>query len=976
MSRTIKASVLPPSERVEASQFATNKVLTAFPSILIFIPISVIRQYTRPLSLYFLIIGGLLFIREISPYDPWSQLLPVLLVLSISVFRETMQELARQQEDRRINSQQTRINRNGAWVDGKWEDVTVGDLVMVASDSPSPADIVMIASSTAGNTAYIQTTNLDGETNYKPRSGIDKAVVVVDMITTGKSVVDHKPEIIIHTEAPRSDLDWFEGQAVFHVIEADSSTSSLGSSSVASEATMERLSIRNFIPREAVVRGTEWVIGVVVFTGLETKVLLGNERPAYKTSKIDRMTDRLVFLILFLQFSLSIFVGLAGGISGSAVPRWWLDIALRSKLARGFLDAIACLILITQMIPISLIISLEIAKVYQAKLMEQDIQMPGMRAASQALNDDLGQIGYVLSDKTGTLTSNELVLKVATVAGKPFPDLTSLKSAAKTNPHVAQLIDALSMCHDVSHNWSSNVLSTDPVGRTKSIMNLKKDAKKYQSKMEAESSGQITPLDEGVRLPIGMSYCGASPDEICFVKACAESLGRVLHKRTHAEMAFTDTEKGELKKKILRVFEFDNARRRSSIAILTDDRTVTIYTKGSDDGMLPRCRVETEEEKRIMKETESSLLFYSKQSLRTLVFAQKIIPLPEWERLVVKYAQDEKSLIEEVESGLSLIACTGTEDRLQDGVQGSIQRMRTAGVAVWMITGDKLDTAIEISKSANLIGVGMKISIIDLDSEDLAAQQLGALESELSNPNSKVAAVVTGKSIRYYKNDSLKFTKALLRCKSVVVCRSTKDQKAQMVEMVQNAVQRNVLVLAIGDGANDVPMIKRADVGVGIAGKEGRQAAQNADYVITQFSHLDRLLLFHGRLNYVRTSKMVLYFIFKNLVLCLPFVIHSTIVALYSSSALITSSMGLSFNTFLTALPVFAIGLVERDVSPNDHLVGFNGIKAHELAQSYPYVPSLSELYIFCRKLYVTGRDNHMFGRYACNFLIFKFVFS
>ena len=942
MSRSVRASVVPPSERKETSQYSSNKVLTAFPSLLIFIPISIIRQYTRPLSLYFLVIAGLLFIREISPYDPWSQVIPVLLVLSISVFRETMQELTRQQEDRRINSQRTRVNRNGSWIEAKWEDVCVGDLVMVASDAPSPADIVMVASSTSGNTAYIQTTNLDGETNYKPRSGIDKAVMAVDMMASGKEVGDQKPEIVIHAEAPRSDLDWFEGQAVFRFVDNSEKTDSPGSSAASvspqsGDPTVERLSIRNFIPREAVVRGTEWVIGVAIYTGFDTKVLLGNERPAYKTSKIDRMTDRLVFLILFLQFSLSIFVGLAGGISGSAIPRWWLDIALRGKLVRGFIDGIACLILITQMIPISLIISLEIAKVYQAKLMEHDIEMPGMRAASQALNDDLGQIGYVLSDKTGTLTSNELVLKVATVAGKPYPDLTSLRSAAKTNPNVAALIDALSICHDVSPNWSSsNTLSSSGDAR-KSILNMKQEAKKFKSQMEAESSGQITPLDEGGRLPTGMSYCGSSPDEICFVTACAASLGRVLNKRTHAEMIFTDSEKGELKREILRVFEFDNARRRSSIVIQIDDRTVAIYTKGSDDGMLPRCRAETDEEKRILKETETSLSFYSKQSLRTLVFAQKIISLAEWEKLQQKHT-DQAALIDEVETNLSLIACTGTEDRLQDGVQGSIQRMRTAGVAVWMITGDKLDTAIEISKSANLIGLGMELTIIDLDSDELAVERIDDLETALSKPDSKVAAVITGKSIRYYAQSPSRFINALLRCKSVVVCRSTKDQKAQMVEMVQNAVQRNVLVLAIGDGANDVPMIKRADVGVGIAGKEGRQAAQNADYVITQFSHLDRLLLFHGRLNYVRTSKMVLYFIFKNLVLCLPFVIHSTIVAMYSSSALISSSMGLSFNTFLTALPVFAIGLVERDVSPNDHLVGFNGIKAHQLAQAYPYV--------------------------------------
>lgn len=976
MSRSVKATVNPDLESISEIKFVSNRVLTAYPSILMFIPVSIIRQYTRPLSLYFLIIGGLLFIREIAPYDPMSQLIPVFLVLSIAVFRETMQELDRQREDKRINTQKTRVNRAGNWLETNWEDVVVGDVVMVDADLPAPADLVMVASSSSGNTAYIQTTNLDGETNYKSRSGVEKALVAIDMMTKGIDMGYERAEIIIHAEAPRSDLDWFEGQAVFQFTDPEkgramidnvrSTQSNLSEGEMTGTSTVrpdspssqklqvERLSIRNFIPREAVVRGTDWIIGVAVYTGTDSKVMLGNDRPAYKTSKIDRMTDKLVAVILFLQFSLSIFIGTAGGLSGVAVPRWWIDMALsESSIVRGLLDGLAAIILITQMIPISLIISLEIAKVYQAKLMEADVAMPGMRAPSQALNDDLGQIGYVLSDKTGTLTSNELVLKVATVHGKAYPDLTSLRSAAKTNPNAAMFRDALSICHDVAPNWSSDIVSKSKSEITQSITDLRKEAKKHRSVME-ESSGHITPVDDGGQLPLGMSYCGASPDEICFVTACAAHLGIVLHKRSHGEMVFTEYRQGqprEFTQKILRMFEFDNARRRSSVVVMgSDSKSVTVFVKGSDDGMLDRCLSETEEEKLVLKETEASLNFYAKQSLRTLVFASKTMSLIEWESLVNRYQLDAKGLMEEVESRLTLLGCTGTEDRLQDGVPGCIQRMRIAGIAVWMITGDKLDTAIEISKNANLIGAGMRIVTIDLGTEELAEEKLIALEKELSLEGVEVAAVVTGRSIRYYEKKT-RFITALLKCKSVVVCRSTKDQKALMVELVQRAVNREVLVLGIGDGANDVPMIKKADVGIGIAGKEGRQAAQNADYTITQFSHLDRLLQFHGRLNYVRTSKMVLYFIFKNLVLCLPFVVHSAIVSMYSSSALISSSMGLSFNTFLTAMPVFALGLVERDVSPNDHLIGFSGIKAHDLAQAYP-------------RLYMTGRNNHMFGRY------------
>jgi phospholipid-translocating P-type ATPase (flippase) len=877
----------------------------------------------------------LLFIKEISPYNPITQLIPVLLVLSVSVFRETLQELDRQREDRRLNLQKTRVNFEGEWVETNWKDVCVGDLVMVLVDQPSPADLVMIASSSAGNTAYIQTTNLDGETNFKSRCGIDKAASAIDMMTsTDRS--GPMPEITVKAEPPRSDLDWFQGEISFQHFE-DSSP----------KQQVETLSVRNFIPREGVVRGTDWIIGIVTYTGKDTKVLLGNQRPDYKTSKIDRMTDQLVMVILFLQFSIAIYMGVSGALATTTTPHWWLDDALSpSTFLRAIFDALSCVILITQMIPISLIISLEIAKVYQAKLMEGDVEIPATRAASQALNDDLGQIGYVLSDKTGTLTSNELVLKVATIEGKPYPDLSSVRLAGKTNHHVELFIEALAVCHDVSPTWTT--VEAPSASARKSILSMKSDAKKHRSLKE--NSGATTPLDEsGLSsarnvLPPGLSFCGSSPDEICLVTACAENLGLTLHKRTHSYLVFTHVEKGEISYKIVRFFEFDNLRRRSSIVILNEcDDSVSVFVKGSDDAVLPRCLPSP-----ATSETEASLQFYARQSLRTLVFGHKKMTKTDWDQMVAQYPVS-KDLIEEVESGLTLLGCTGTEDRLQDGVQGSIQRMRTAGISVWMITGDKLDTAIEISKSANLIAPTMKVITFDI-AEDLEGDFTCLHDLEVAVEVTQVAAVVTGRSIRHLvKTD--RFINGLLKCKSVVVCRSTKDQKAQMVELVQHTVKGKVLVLAIGDGANDVPMIKKADVGIGIAGKEGRQAAQNADYIISQFSHLDRLLLFHGRLNYVRTSKMVLYFLFKNLVLCLPFVIHAAVVSLFSSSALMTSTMGLSFNAMLTALPVFALGLVERDVSPNDHLVSVDGIKGHELAQAYP-------------RLYVTGRENRMFSRY------------
>lgn len=979
MSRSIKANVTGHRDGEYIIPFPSNRVQNAYPSLLVFIPISVTRQYLRPLSFYFLVICALAFVKEISPFHPMSQFIPVVLVLSVSVFRETIQEKRRQEEDLRVNTQTARVNRSGKWVETKWEDMAVGDVVMIASDSPSPADMVMVASSSPGNSAYIQTTNLDGESNFKPRFGIDKAVATLDLMTAPIQTEQRRPELIIHAEAPRSDLDWFQAEAVFHLMsnkeidmaEVDPSDPLSPSSRKGEMLKMNavevcQLTVKNFIPREATIKGAEWIIGVIVYTGPDTKVLLGQQKPQYKMSKIDKITNQLVLLIMFLQVSISSLIA-GGAIIADLQPRWWLNLTRDSRYEYptallGFFSFFACMLLITMMIPISMVISLEIAKVYQAVFMRRDEAMPGAATPSQALNDDLGQIGYILSDKTGTLTSNELVLKVATVNGVAYPDLVSLgkENDAKKNPIVLLFVDALSLCHDIAPNWSSNQETTSKVTSMSSIGGMKSVANKER----AIRSGASTPAGGDLPSLEGLSYCGESPDEMCLVSACSNFLGKTMTKRSQSGIVIFDHGMRISRRwGIVRMNSFDNARRRSSIIVSKPppesissqeqqgDDSYYVFVKGSDDAVMPCCRFESVDEKKNRDVCQNMINKYAKESLRTLVFGFKRISKSQLLKLDSTFTSPDK-LLSELESGLTLLGCTGTEDRLQEGVPGSIERLRIAGIAVWMITGDKLDTAVEISKSANLISPQMNVVTIDIETEAKGGDDRELALNRLKAANDNVAAVITGRSIRHlvtHDNDD-EFIQILLQCKSVVVCRSTKDQKAQMVSLIQKVIKGQVLVLAIGDGANDVPMIKKADVGVGIAGKEGRQAAQNADYVVTQFKHLERLVLFHGRLNYVRTSKMVLYFLFKNLVLSFPFAIHTVISTLFSSSMLVTSTVGMSFNTVLTSIPVFVLGLLERDVSPNDRLISFASVSAHALAQAYP-------------KLYMTGRQNRMFTR-------------
>jgi magnesium-transporting ATPase (P-type) len=185
-----------------------------------------------------------------------------------------------------------------------------------------------------------------------------------------------------------------------------------------------------------------------------------------------------------------------------------------------------------------------------------------------------------------------------------------------------------------------------------------------------------------------------------------------------------------------------------------------------------------------------------------------------------------------------------------------------------------------------------------------------------------------------------------MSCTAVVCCRTTKEQKADVVNLIQSKLRRGGVCLAIGDGANDVPMLKMAQVGVGVFGREGRQAVQNCDYAIAQFSHLERLLLYHGRLSYLRTSKLVLYFFYKNLAFTIPQWVYGWYNGM-SGTSLFDDFMLMCFNMVFTSLPVVMIGVFEKDCDPEDEL---GGALARHLRKMYA-------------RLYYTGQKDTVFRK-------------
>lgn len=379
-----------------------------------------------------------------------------------------------------------------------------------------------------------------------------------------------------------------------------------------------------------------------------------------------------------------------------------------------------------------------------------------------------------------------------------------------------------------------------------------------------------------------------SPDELALVNS-AYAYGFILENRNPNTVLINEPGEGPTEYDILKVLPFDSNRKCMSIVVRKiGGHEVVLYTKGADSTIMPALApiaMDTEEY-RLREQTENQLELYARQGLRVLLIAKRNlnpIEFSEWysqhQECEMSTDQREKRVRESfglLERNLTLIGATGIEDRLQENVPETIASLLSAGIVVWVLTGDKTETAINVAFSAKLFHSQMEILKIMARSRDAAEScikfYMGEIEKQLVEKGevniSNRALVIDGKTLTFIldlkSNLTAPFLELTRYCASVLCCRSTPLQKAFLVKVVKEELRMSTL--AIGDGANDVSMIQMADVGVGICGQEGMQAVMASDFAIAKFKILEKLLLIHGHLNYDRLAKLIIYFFYKNAV--------------------------------------------------------------------------------------------------------------
>ncbi|NXC21569.1 AT8B3 ATPase, partial [Corythaeola cristata] len=866
-------------------KYAGNAIKTAKYNVFTFLPLNLYEQFHRMANVYFVFVILLQTIPEISTLPWYTLLFPLSCLLTIRGLRDLLDDIGRHQSDRNINSRPCEILSGKRFHWKKWRDICVGDIVRMRKESFVPADMLLLCSSEPSSLCYVETADIDGETNLKFRQAL---LVTHQELVSEESMAAFDGEVTC--EEPNSRMHSFTG-----TLEWRGETYSLDS---------ERLLLRG-----CKLRNTDVCYGLVIYAGFDSKIMRNCGKIKQKKTKLDRMMDRLVIIIFLVLLVTSLCLAVASGFWAKTFQEKHSYLSALYKhttpAQQAFFNFWGFTILLSIIIPMSMYITFEFIYLVNSFFINWDLEMyyavkdiPA-KARSTSLNDQLGQIEYIFSDKTGTLTQNVMSFKKCCVNGTiygnfwwtqgsgltwshrgekklDFCDATLLEAARQDNdPVLREFLRLLAICHTV---------------------------------MVEEKGDQLV-------------YQAASPDEEALVLA-ARNLGYVFLART--QDTITISELGVKRTyKVLAMLDFNSDRKRMSVLVQDPQGTIRLYTKGADTVILERLQRRGPNE----TFTEMALDHFAEETLRTLCVASKEVSEVEysmWSRrhreanvLLQDRARELDKLYEEMEQNLQLLGATAIEDKLQDGVPETIQLLKLGNIKVWVLTGDKQETAMNIGYACKLLTDDMEIlevkeissapttsfshseilqaywvsnNNLSSSGEALCSHRLSQQHPEASC-HKKRALIISGDFLDkiLHTGEVLKEKKRRLwqrlaccratgspeqgslvekafvdlatSCQAVICCRVTPKQKALIVQLVKK--HKKAITLAIGDGANDVNMIKTADIGVGISGLEGMQAVQCSDYALAQFSYLQRLLLVHGRWAYLRICKFLRYFFYK-----------------------------------------------------------------------------------------------------------------
>ncbi|ELP90113.1 phospholipid-transporting ATPase, putative [Entamoeba invadens IP1] len=794
-----------------------------------------LEQLMRFSNIFFIVNTVFTCIPQISAVTPITYSVPLCIIMFAALFRELREDIRRYVEDIKADRAKYLISERGVEKEVKASYLLPGDVVLLKQGQRCPADLVPLHSDTI-DPILVQTAEIDGEIAPK------EIFIPRKLLEVQKDVLLQE-HITMTCDVPNPNFGLFRAVLQYKEEKVGFDQTAL-------------------MCQGSILRSGD-IMCAVVYTGDFTKLALNHEKRRMRLSGTDRQMNSFVAVVFLVVLGISVFCSVMATVMFYRHQEdWYLDLGERSANL-SVKEFFSYFTLSSYLIPIACAVCLEIAKTMQSLFMRWDsdfkVNTPegekGIVVRCTAMNDELGFVEYVLTDKTGTLTENEMKYVGCVLDGERFgesfegmrPELEDRKN---------EMLHCMALCHNATVN----------------------DGK----------------------------YKSPSPDEEALLDA-AKKNGVEFIQRMQGGLRLKDPEEKFVT--LLATFPFSSERARSSVLVKIGERIV-LYSKGADHIMNGLCK--------IGQYCDVSVL--ATQGLRTLVMCKREVSEEEYDTWVKDWEKAQstiegreevmKEVIKKMESEMEVIGCSGVEDKLQEGVIETLDMLVRGGIKVWVITGDKEETGIAVGKACKLLE-GCELVHVN----GKTATECDAMLDEASK---KVGVVKTGLVITANAIDVCveeckeKFKKVAMEADVVMCCRSMPLQKAKIAKHVRQITKKKCL--AIGDGANDIPMINSASVGVGIYGKEGSQAARSADYSIYRFKHLAKLVMYHGRMSLYRNTSLIKLIFFKNAAFFLHLLWYAMICQ-FTSQRLYDDYMMALYNFIFTSIPPVFISFFDSDLS-------------------------------------------------------------
>ncbi|KAK6731606.1 hypothetical protein RB195_007835 [Necator americanus] len=826
----------------------SNIVQTNYYTVVNFLPKFLFAQFKQIANLFFLVLSVIQFLPGLSPFGRQATVVPLSFIIGTSAIREIYEDLRRRVRDRKVNYQKCYAHTNEGWKTVPWCQLHVGQLIRAGNGEQMAADCLILATSEPGSVAYVETANLDGESSLKVRQAAPTR-----LRNSEESMNEFwRSETEIYYDAPNRNIYEFQGYMT------GKSTLLLSPQDTGSISS-DLQSIRNGTAKDS-----------------PTIIGLSNAHVILRGARL-KNTDNIFGIVLYTGPDTKLIQNNIKRVIKSSLLASLTNSVMLTQFGIVLLLCLAHALLGRLSQPVPFLVS-QFTNHFDDSLMSISLQclvlFSGFIPISLYVTLEMVQIMqgmFIHKDE-----------KMIDEHGKgPDVKMFSLNSELgnRNSWQIREFLTACAICHTATPDKNSN------------------------------SNGR--PL-----------FHATSPDEYALLNLAADA-GYVFIKRPPGKCVINARGK-ILTYDIAAILEFDSIRKRMSVVVRAPNGQYKLYIKGADQKIFERLHKVSQKE---MKRTSGHLQQFAIGGYRTLCFAVRNIDkkiFEEWYksyRIAMNDVTGRKDklakLAEEIEKNLTLIGVSAIEDRLQKNVPETVARLLSAGIRVWVLTGDKLETAVNIGNSCRLLSVRAPMMVLSSNTENETKKQLKEYlrmlgKKGLARRDQHISLIVDATCLDHIldkERERDSFLQLALCCSSVICCRCTPIQKAAVTRLVKGNVSG--AVLAIGDGANDVAMLQEADVGIGISGQEGMQAALASDYTITQFHHLDRLLFVHGTLSLFRTSKCILFSLYKNI---LETIVLSSFTWLNGQSVQTIADEWtiLYYNMFFTSFPALVMGILDR----------------------------------------------------------------